>query len=489
MTKQLLLVVMLLLLAVFNTHAQTEAFITTWHTGDDGYIVIPTKDTYTYNYHIVVADAETKTILSERDANGTVSISGLPGFTYVTVSITGTFPAISMISMSLMRPKLMSIDQWGTIEWQSMNGAFYGCSLLYYRATDTPDLSKVTDLGNMFTDVSGFNSNLNSWDVSNVTNMASMFWGASSFNGDISGWDVSNVTSMRSMFTEASKFNGDISDWDVSNVTDMSYMFSQATAFNGDLNNWDVSKVTEMNFMFYKASSFNQDLSDWDVSNVTSMYNMFNGASSFNGAMTAWNVSKVTTFSSMFFNASSFNQDLSTWNANVNADVGYMLYKSNATYYTITYNEDGTEYLGFYPYGHADITLRTLDAKDGVPFYGWNTASDFSGESLIYIEEGVTGNLTLYADWSTSTSATTHKASSIRCYPNPVINQINIEGLEGDYSYGAVYNSAGVMMTQFDLQFNQETYQIQMSDYASGIYLLQLQKSDGNTESFKLIKK
>ncbi len=489
MTKQLLLVVTLLLMAVFNTHAQSEAFITTWHTGDDGYITIPTNNDYTYDYHIVVADAETNTILAERDARSTVSFYGLPGSTYVTVSITGTFPAIRTSPESFMGTKIISIDQWGSIEWQDMKSAFYRCILLSYNATDTPNLSNVTDMSNMFGAANGFNGDLSDWDVSNVTNMTSLFKGASNFNGDISGWDVSKVTDMTAMFNDASSFNGDLSAWDVSNVTRMSYMFNGASVFNGDISTWNVSKVTDMSSMFSFATAFNCDLSNWDVSKVTNMSYMFNEASSFNGAMPSWDVSSVTNFSAMFFKATSFNQDLSMWNANVDANRSYMLYKNDAYFYTITYNEDGTEYLGFYPAGHSDITLRTLDAKDGVPFYGWNTASDFSGESLIYLEEGVTGSMTLYADWSTSTSAATHKVSSIHCYPNPVVNQINIDGLNGKYSEGALYNSTGAMATKFDLNNSLDVYQVDMSEYAPGIYLLQLQKADGTIESLKILKK
>ena len=41
---------------------------------------------------------------------------------------------------------------------------------------------------------------ISQWDVSKVTNMGNMFRGASSFNGDLSSWDVSKVTDMSSMF-------------------------------------------------------------------------------------------------------------------------------------------------------------------------------------------------------------------------------------------------------------------------------------------------
>ena len=77
--------------------------------------------------------------------------------------------------------------------------------------------------------------------------------------GEISNWDVSKVTNMDEMFYRAHSFNQPLNNWNVSNdVKDMSYMFSRATSFNQPLNDWDVSNVLTMNDMFSGATSFNQ---------------------------------------------------------------------------------------------------------------------------------------------------------------------------------------------------------------------------------------
>ena len=52
------------------------------------------------------------------------------------------------------------------------------------------------------------------------------------FNKDISKWDVSKVTDMSNMFNPAGVFNQNIGSWDVSNVTDMSEIFRGAETFN-----------------------------------------------------------------------------------------------------------------------------------------------------------------------------------------------------------------------------------------------------------------
>ena len=188
------------------------------------------------------------------------------------------------------RIKLISLEQWGSIEWISLHYAFARCNNLDINAKDIPNLSKVTDMGYMFYEINSFNSDLSEWDVSNVTDTRLMF-ARTNFNGDISNWDVSNVTRMELMFHEAKEFNQDISNWDVSNVTNMAFMFGE-TSFNKDISNWDVSNVRDMGWMFSR-SEFNQDISGWDVSSVYSVRNMFEN-SNFDQDISGWDVSNVS---------------------------------------------------------------------------------------------------------------------------------------------------------------------------------------------------
>ena len=212
------------------------------------------------------------------------------------------------------KDKLLTIAQWGTGKWTSMAKAFAGCSNMTMTATDTPDLSNVTDISNMFDQASSFNGNIGNWNTSNVTLMGEVFANATSFNQNIGNWDTSNVTNMGGMFRGASAFTQDIGSWDTSNVTDMEGMFKNASAFNQDIGNWDTSKVTNMNTMFSGASVFNQDIGNWDTGNVTDMSAMFLGASAFNQNIGGWDTGKVTTMQFMFLNATAFDQNLGGWN-------------------------------------------------------------------------------------------------------------------------------------------------------------------------------
>ena len=195
------------------------------------------------------------------------------------VKITGDFPRIYFNNGGRFIPntlgdhqKIVTIEQWGDIQWSSMEEAFEGASNLTYNATDTPDLS-------------------------GVTNMERMFQGAKSFNGEIGEWDVSNITSMRTMFLGADSFNQDIGAWDMSSVTDISLMFDNAASFNQDISDWNVSNVTEMVATFYKATSFNQNLGAWDISNVVDMEEVFDFSGltteNYDATLTGWAAQNV----------------------------------------------------------------------------------------------------------------------------------------------------------------------------------------------------
>ena len=227
-------------------------------------------------------------------------------------------------------PELASIDQWGSISWTNMSNAFAGASNMVYNATDTPDLSLVTDTSYMFLEATVFDGDLSSWDVSSVTDMSFMLSGATVFNQPLNAWNVSSVTDMYYMFSNAASFNHTLSSWDVSSVTDMSYMFAGATAFNQPLNAWNVSSVTDMFYMFSKAASFNHTLSSWDVSSVTDMSNMFAGATVFNHDLSTWDVSSVTNISGMFNSATAFNQPLNDWDVSSVTDIFFMFAAATA---------------------------------------------------------------------------------------------------------------------------------------------------------------
>lgn len=159
---------------------------------------------------------------------------------------------------------LLTVEQFGDVEWSSMFQAFYGCKNMTFGAmVGKPNLSKVTDMSQMFRACSKFNEPIGNWDVSSVTKMVATFFNCPIFNQNLNDWDVSHVTTMSQIFRWCIKFNQPLDKWKVSNVTNMVAMFMSCREFAQTLSSWDVSNVTDMNLMFAGCNAYNEDLSGW----------------------------------------------------------------------------------------------------------------------------------------------------------------------------------------------------------------------------------
>lgn len=185
-----------------------------------------------YNFEVDWGDGNKDTITTWNDP-ALNKIYSSPGI--YQISIEGTFAGVYYNNTG-DRQKIQSIDQWGIIEWTHMSNAFYGCDLMTGNFTDTPDLSNVTSLFQMFRGCSLFNSDISGWDVSTITNVNSIFRSCLVFNQNLGAWDVSSVTSFERMFQDCPVFNNggssDIDNWDTSSATVMRNMFLDALAFN-----------------------------------------------------------------------------------------------------------------------------------------------------------------------------------------------------------------------------------------------------------------
>jgi surface protein len=170
------------------------------------------------------------------------------------------------------------------------------------------------------------------WDVSKVTNMQELFKGKTAFNGDLSEWDTSSLTTAYQMFYSCPLFNSDISNWDVSNVENFQGMFNGNAAFNADISKWNTSKAKTMQGMFKDAINFNQDISDWDTSHVENFVSQFEGAERFDQPVGKWNTgsSKSDGMQGMFQRAKSFAQDVSSFTGQASSQNQGMMF-SGAT--------------------------------------------------------------------------------------------------------------------------------------------------------------
>ena len=282
--------------------------------------------------------------------------------------VLNTSPTASVVMsyMFLSSPFNRYLGSWNTSRVTLMDQMFQGTPFNNGFASGvanqlTWNTSGCTNMSNMFSYASGFNSNLGTsstpWDVSKVTSFTSMFIGTSNFNnGDntapINNWNIGgNVTgtiTMNQMF-QSSIFNKYIGDWDVSKVTAMGNMFLSNTSFNQDISKWNMSSVTSMDAMFYNTNAFTNGsntntnpitgltgINGWNINTTAAsvtMTSMFGQNTVFNQPIDSWNVSKVTNMSGMFYNASAFNKPLGSWNvSSVTNFTNFMFGKTNLSF-------------------------------------------------------------------------------------------------------------------------------------------------------------
>lgn len=398
------------------------------------------------------------------------------------------------------------ISNWDVSNVQYMDSMFAGASS-FNQDISNWDVSQVQNMKYMFVNATNFNKDISNWDVSNVTNMEGMFMNANTFNGistnsngvfekigqGIGDWDVSKVTNMKSMFQGATNFNQDIGDWDVSKVADMSYMFSGANSFNQYIGSWDVDSVENMEGMFLGAENFNnlnpsdnlnekigQGIGDWDVSKVTNMKSMFQNAPNFNQNIGDWDVSKVSNMQDMFLGATNFNQNIGNW------DVSKLALNNNGTNNDISFNQSGMSCENYSRtiYGWANnpspgdnITIDATGmsyANDVLPYrdnlvsnFGWTITGDLLGTCITVL---ATENL---------------DHNQLKIYPNPMRDEFEIEGLNGDESI-KIFDHSGRIVKELISTSSIEL--IHVGDLENGMYTVLIQDKDGRAMSIKISK-
>ena len=182
----------------------TKPFITTWKTDNPGssnnnQITIRELgiDSYNIYWEEVSNPLNNGTVANAR----VITTITFPTPGIYRLKITGGFHEMDLGSPGDRR-KLISVEQWGDIEWYSMRRAFYNCYNVHINATDNPILSGVNDATFMFYGVHYINADLSNWDVSFISDMKYMF-SYSGLNQSLGNWDISNVNNMESFLSNS----------------------------------------------------------------------------------------------------------------------------------------------------------------------------------------------------------------------------------------------------------------------------------------------
>lgn len=295
--------------------------------------------------------------------------------------------------------ELLDVLEWGTVKLRDGGYQFADCKKLPgFSATDTLDLSNLTNISGMFFGATIFNGDITGWNTTNITDMSWMFYNALQFNRDISGWITINVKDMSYMFYSAATFNKPLISWNTSSVKNMRSMFEGATAFNQPLTGWITTNVLDMSYMFSKATNFNSDITGWNTGKVTDMYNMFNKAVNFNQNISDWNTISVENMRGMFLDASAFACNISNWNTSSVTDMSWMflnavLFNSNISGWVTTNVKDMSYMFSGAKTFNQNIsgwdTINVINMKlmfaDAIAFNQnlvWNTISVTNMESM-----------------------------------------------------------------------------------------------------------
>ena len=185
------------------------------------------------------------------------------------ISLSGSFEGITSPNNN-DRLKIMSIDNWGTIQFKNMNSAFSGCANMVGLYTDKPDTSLCTNMESTFAGCTLFNSNVD-FDMSLNTDLEAFLYNTTNFNQPIN-WVTPNVETFFRTFSFMTNFNSPVTIDGFLSVTNVrngcTGMFEWSPAFNSPLTFSDFSNVPNVNNMFNGATNFNQDISDLDISGL-----------------------------------------------------------------------------------------------------------------------------------------------------------------------------------------------------------------------------
>ena len=261
-----------------------KPFITRWKGEAGKELRIPIYGRY---YKLVIKKASDNTIL-KNEPSLTIDRNSYMVYRFTPTEDGELLIEAGPVGVSFIRmdggsaEALLRVEQFGTVEWQTMENAFRGCkNMQFAEGIDTPNLSQVRYMSDMFSGCTSFNQPLNNWNLSQVRDMSDMFSGCTSFNQSLNNWDVSQVTYMSGMFAGCTAFNQPLNSWNVSNVQWMGRtsdnsdralgMFQGCSSFNQPLDNWDVSQVRGMGDMFARCISFDQDLGMWKLEKCGSL--------------------------------------------------------------------------------------------------------------------------------------------------------------------------------------------------------------------------
>ena len=160
--------------------------------------VLPNYTSGTYDYYVDWGEGGAEEhITTAGNHSHTYAASG----TYK-IMIRGTMPQIYFISGE-DKAKLIFIDNWGNIKWDSFQNAFYGCINMNGRWVDCPNLTGVTILRSMFFNCPIFNYSLYNFITSSIKHFETMFRLCTSFKQSLASFLIASAITLNDILHQA----------------------------------------------------------------------------------------------------------------------------------------------------------------------------------------------------------------------------------------------------------------------------------------------
>jgi len=193
--------------------------------------VLPLNSSYSYDFDINWGDGAAERVTTNVNKTHVYDTPGV-----YDIRIYREFPSIQFGNQG-DKAKIIEILQWGSIEWSTMEFAFYGCSnLTNVSATDTIDLRNVKELTYLFTSCSELTGvDVSNWNTENIESINAMFYGCSKLTGiDVSNWNTANIKFMELVFYNCTLLNTDISSFNISSLTNANNMMRNSAFGNSN---------------------------------------------------------------------------------------------------------------------------------------------------------------------------------------------------------------------------------------------------------------
>ena len=224
--------------------------------------------------------------------------------------------------------KIIDIENWGNIRWDSGYGVFRGCANLDISATDNPDFSASTNMYTLFYNCSSITKHCK-YDAPLAASWAYAFYNNSSLTSmpisDTSGGtDFGNWMRLCTSLTSVPAF-------DVSSGVEFGNAWRECdkvTSFSSEL---DFSSADQFDYGFYKVESCTSYPSEWDFSNVTNARGIFRNNFAVTSFPSEWNFDNVNALGGreMFRECTSLTS-LPAYSFNGVTNFQYMLYGNQA---------------------------------------------------------------------------------------------------------------------------------------------------------------